>query len=87
MITNGQANRLSAAVAKVMAPRATIRLPHGSEINCIPRLPISMPVQPIKEDTAPDGRPCWTLEVQGDHADKVTAALVERGYPAKRAGG
>ncbi|MFG0275366.1 MAG: stress response translation initiation inhibitor YciH, partial [Phycisphaerales bacterium] len=28
-----------------------------------------------------------TLELQGDHAEAVLAYLVERGYPAKRAGG
>ena len=28
-----------------------------------------------------------TVEVQGDHAEAVTAFLRERGYPAKRAGG
>ena len=27
------------------------------------------------------------IEVQGDHCDAVMALLVERGYPAKRAGG
>lgn len=41
----------------------------------------------LKDDKGPDGRPCWVLEVQGDHADKVVAELVRRGYPAKRAGG
>lgn len=28
-----------------------------------------------------------TIELQGDHADAIVAALRERGYPAKRAGG
>jgi translation initiation factor 1 len=35
--------------------------------------------------TSPGGAPA--IEVQGDHADAVMAYLVERGYPAKRAGG
>jgi translation initiation factor 1 len=34
-----------------------------------------------------EGRPALALEIQGDHADTVTAALLERGYAAKRAGG
>ena len=38
--------------------------------------------------TQPPGAPAsFTLEVQGDHADKVTDELVRRGFPAKRAGG
>ena len=35
----------------------------------------------------PGGPPCFTIEIQGDHADKVVAELVARGYAAKRAGG
>ena len=41
----------------------------------------------LKVGSTPDGRPCFALEVQGDHADAICAALVERGYKAKRAGG
>ena len=41
----------------------------------------------LKADKAPDGKPFFCLEVQGDHADKLLAALVGKGYPAKRAGG
>jgi translation initiation factor 1 len=33
--------------------------------------------------TAKDG----VIEIQGDHVDAVIAALVERGYTVKRAGG
>ena len=33
--------------------------------------------------TAKDG----TIEIQGDHADKIMAGLAKRGYKAKRAGG
>jgi translation initiation factor 1 len=40
----------------------------------------------LKTDRGPDG-PFFVLEVQGDHADKVVATLVSKGYPAKRAGG
>ena len=41
----------------------------------------------LKADKGADGKPVFVLEVQGDHADKVTAELLARGYPAKRAGG
>jgi translation initiation factor 1 len=41
----------------------------------------------LKTGCAQDGSPCFILELQGDHAEKVTAALTERGYRAKRAGG
>ena len=40
----------------------------------------------LKAEQSPEGA-VFVLEVQGDHADKVTAALVAKGYPAKRAGG
>ena len=33
------------------------------------------------------GDPCFELEVQGDHADRLVAELVKAGYRAKRAGG
>jgi translation initiation factor 1 len=29
----------------------------------------------------------WVIEVQGDHRDKIVAALEQRGYTVKRAGG
>ena len=51
--TNGHASRLTTAIPNVMIPKAMIMLPHGSEMNCIPKLPISRPVHPIREDTAP----------------------------------
>ena len=40
----------------------------------------------LKAERGPAGA-FFALEVQGDHADKVVAELVRRGYPAKRAGG
>jgi len=33
------------------------------------------------------GDAAFEVEVQGDHADRILAALVEGGYPAKRSGG
>jgi translation initiation factor 1 len=33
------------------------------------------------------GDPCFDLEIQGDHADRLTADLAAAGYRAKRAGG
>ncbi len=36
---------------------------------------------------AADGSAAYTLEVQGDHADRVLAALQKLGYRGKRAGG
>jgi translation initiation factor 1 len=41
----------------------------------------------LKQTSAADGRACFSLELQGDHADAVTRWMVERGYPARRAGG
>jgi len=41
----------------------------------------------LKTATAPDGRSCYALEVQGDHVERVVARLVESGFSAKRAGG
>jgi translation initiation factor 1 len=41
----------------------------------------------LKEDKAPDGKPCFVLELQGDQVDKLVAELTTRGYPAKRSGG
>lgn len=40
----------------------------------------------LKADSGKDGA-FFVLEVQGDHADKILAELVARGFPAKRAGG
>lgn len=34
-----------------------------------------------------EGAAGFTLEVQGDHADRLVAELIAAGYPAKRAGG
>jgi translation initiation factor 1 len=34
-----------------------------------------------------DGKAVFVVELQGDHADKIVADLVARGYRAKRAGG
>lgn len=36
---------------------------------------------------AENGDPAFEIEVQGDHADRVVAELLQAGYPAKRAGG
>lgn len=33
------------------------------------------------------GDPCFEVEVQGDHADRLVAELLEAGYRAKRSGG
>ncbi len=33
------------------------------------------------------GDPCFEVEVQGDHADRLVTELVKAGYRAKRAGG
>ena len=33
------------------------------------------------------GDPCFEVEVQGDHADRLVAELVKAGYKAKRSGG
>jgi translation initiation factor 1 len=41
----------------------------------------------LKETEAPDGSPAFALEVQGDHADRLLAELLQAGYKAKRAGG
>jgi translation initiation factor 1 (eIF-1/SUI1) len=41
----------------------------------------------LKETTTSDGRACFSLELQGDHVVAVTDGLVQRGYPAKGAGG
>jgi len=34
-----------------------------------------------------EGKPALALEIQGDHADTVTAALLARDFKAKRSGG
>jgi translation initiation factor 1 len=41
----------------------------------------------LKTGTVPDGAPAFELEVQGDHADRLLAELVQAGYKAKRSGG
>jgi translation initiation factor 1 len=41
----------------------------------------------LKQAKAPDGRECFSLEIQGDHVDAITDRLAQAGYPAKRAGG
>ena len=41
----------------------------------------------LKESTAPDGRACFALELQGDHVAALTDGLTRRGYPTKQAGG
>jgi translation initiation factor 1 len=35
----------------------------------------------------PGGDPCFELEVQGDHADRLAGELQRAGYRARRAGG
>jgi translation initiation factor 1 len=41
----------------------------------------------LKRAVAADGRPCYTIEVQGEHAERVLAHLRQLGFPGKRAGG
>jgi translation initiation factor 1 len=41
----------------------------------------------LKTGKTTAGDPCFELEVQGDHADKLVADLVKAGYKAKRSGG
>jgi translation initiation factor 1 len=41
----------------------------------------------LKPGKTPDGAPAFELEVQGDHADRLLAELVQAGYRAKRSGG
>ena len=41
----------------------------------------------LKPGKTPDGAPAFDLEVQGDHADRLLAELVQAGYRAKRSGG
>lgn len=41
----------------------------------------------LKAVKTPDGDPAFELEVQGDHADRLLAELVQAGYKAKRSGG
>lgn len=41
----------------------------------------------LKTVKMPDGTPAFELEVQGDHADRLLAELVQAGYKAKRSGG
>jgi translation initiation factor 1 len=41
----------------------------------------------LKASKTPAGDPCFELEIQGDHADRIVAELVKAGYRAKRSGG
>ena len=41
----------------------------------------------LKTGKTAAGDPCFELEIQGDHADKLVADLVKAGYKAKRSGG
>lgn len=41
----------------------------------------------LKLATTAAGDPCFEVEVQGDHADRLVAELLEAGYRAKRSGG
>jgi len=41
----------------------------------------------LKEAETPDGSPAFELEVQGDHAERLLAELLQAGYKAKRSGG
>ncbi len=41
----------------------------------------------LKLSKTAGGDPCFEVEVQGDHADKLVAELVKAGYKAKRSGG
>ena len=41
----------------------------------------------LKAGKTPDGAPAFDLEVQGDHADRLLAELVQAGYKAKKSGG
>lgn len=41
----------------------------------------------LKEAEMPDGSPAFELEVQGDHAERLLAELLQAGYKAKRSGG
>jgi translation initiation factor 1 len=41
----------------------------------------------LREGRTPDGAPAFELEVQGDHADRLLAELVQAGYKAKKSGG
>ena len=41
----------------------------------------------VSNDTAPDGSTTQTLELQGDHRDRLVEYLRSLGYPAKTSGG
>jgi translation initiation factor 1 len=41
----------------------------------------------IKLGRTPSGEPCYDLELQGDHVDRLVERLRALGYPARRAGG
>ncbi len=87
MSTTGHAIRLIAAVLKVMAPNAMIMLPHGREINGIPRLPINKLKHPIKEDTAPvSPRCCSSIMFAAGGRRQLPAAEAGRMHKAKTEG-
>ena len=41
----------------------------------------------LKPSKTAAGDPCFEVEVQGDHADRLVTELVKAGYKAKRSGG
>jgi translation initiation factor 1 len=41
----------------------------------------------LRTSRLPGGDACFEAELQGDHADRLTAELLQAGYRAKRAGG
>lgn len=41
----------------------------------------------LKSSKTAAGDPCFEVEVQGDHAERLVAELVKSGYRAKRSGG
>ena len=65
----------------------------GSGVTVITGLPLS--ARELSELASELKRRCGsggtvrdgTIEIQGDHRDLLVAELVERGWPAKRAGG
>jgi translation initiation factor 1 len=41
----------------------------------------------LRLGSLPGGEPCFELEVQGDHADRLVGELERVGYRARRSGG
>jgi translation initiation factor 1 len=41
----------------------------------------------LKQARSRSGEPCFELELQGDHVERVLERLGAEGYPAKRSGG